>query len=636
MIRFACCIPGGSLMPEGVASVPESPAVQIIEKCRYLLKIGYDNTECGGGMLVSLTDEEVACLVEENKKSSLKLTAVNSLFPWEWKLADPKQDKTEFVARAVKIFDIMQALGIPYAVFGSGGARSLLEDCIEESRASLIGFMKTIAAEAGKRGITLLIEPLRKKETNVFVTVPESGEAIRKIADPNILLLYDAFHMAEEGTSLDCVKEYASMLRHCHIAESPLRTYPGSSDSGDLQYNRTFAKELIESGYDGAVSVECGFKDFKKEAAEALRYLKEIFKEKAVFEYKAIRAIKEEPVFLQPKEGKITADITSVVCGDRHFPASPMNNGVIAVLTADKGEVLTLTADSTPAENGAEVILCADESRAEVRIQGNTFASYNWTTEIPKPFFGPVVDNAGNTFTRPDIHHPEHPHQRSVFIAVGDVNGVDCWNERGNYGYVRNEEIRDIYSGAAYAAFTAKNKWTDLESKPLLTETTRYIVYNQDEACRTLDIETTFTADYGDVEFGATKEAGPLGIRLRDELRNDIGCGQLSNSWGAVGEGEAWGKSAEWCDYAGDIDGIGTMGVTVFDDERNERHPTAWHIRGYGLFAANNLYFKGGFTIRAGESITYRYRILFRRDALTKDEIADRYVVYTLGKKISL
>ena len=35
-------------------------------------------------------------------------------------------------------------------------------------------------------------------------------------------------------------------------------------------------------------------------------------------------------------------------------------------------------------------------------------------------------------------------------------------------------------------------------------------------------MEITFGADFGEVRFGATKEAGPLGIRVRDELRADI------------------------------------------------------------------------------------------------------------------
>ena len=54
MIKISCCIPGGSLMPEGVAGVPEGPVGQIVSKCRYLLSVGYDCTECAGGMLAGL------------------------------------------------------------------------------------------------------------------------------------------------------------------------------------------------------------------------------------------------------------------------------------------------------------------------------------------------------------------------------------------------------------------------------------------------------------------------------------------------------------------------------------------------------------------------------------------------------
>ncbi len=56
MIKISCCIPGGSLMPEGVAGVPEGPVGQIVSKCRYLLSVGYDCTECAGGMVAGLSD----------------------------------------------------------------------------------------------------------------------------------------------------------------------------------------------------------------------------------------------------------------------------------------------------------------------------------------------------------------------------------------------------------------------------------------------------------------------------------------------------------------------------------------------------------------------------------------------------
>ena len=76
---------------------------------------------------------------------------------------------------------------------------------------------------------------------------------------------------------------------------------------------------------------------------------------------------------------------------------------------------------------------------------------------------------------------------------------------------------------------------------------------------------------------------------------------------------------------------FGTMGIAAFDHPDNERYPTAWHVRDYGLFAANNLYFKGGLTIHGGDSLTYRFRILFHRAEMTADELAGKYAEY-IGK----
>ena len=632
MIQLSCCIPGGSLMPEGVAGVPESPVSQIVSKCRYLLSLGYDCTECAGGMLAGLSDDEIRALAEENARDSLRLRAVNSLFPGDWKLADPDADRTPFFVRADKIFSIMEQLGASYAVFGSGGARSLIPEK-ENSRAALTGFVKELARRAKEHRVTLVIEPLRRAETNVFVTVPEAGEAIRAMNDPDVCLLYDSFHMAEEGTDLGAVRDFADLLRHCHIAEAPKRSVPGSEDSGDLTYNRRFARELIRAGYEGAVSIECGFKDFKEDAVRGLAYMKEIFKEITTIEFKPARDCREEPVYIPVKDGTVPPSVTSAECGGQIFPAAPLADGVLVILTARRGETVTLSLSSDPVPGAPNAELRPEEKKVSVTVGGNLFSEYVFDPSIPKPFFGQVKDDRGNPFTRLDLTVKEHPHQRSVFIAVGDVNGVDCWNETPNHGFVRNESIEDIVNTSSYAAFTAKNLWTDHDGNPLLRESTRYTVYNQSEECRALDLAVTFHADFGKVDFGPTKEAGPLGIRMRDELREDIGCGVLSNSWGGIGEGECWSRSAEWCDYAGTVPGVGPMGVTVFDNEKNERFPTAWHIRSYGLFAANNLYFKGGLTIPAGESLTYRFRILFRRREMTREELSDRFVQYTVSPR---
>lgn len=341
------------------------------------------------------------------------------------------------------------------------------------------------------------------------------------------------------------------------------------------------------------------------------------------FNYISPRDLTEEPVFLAWN----AEDVNAVAANGKNFPAASVDGGVLAILTAKKSEKLTL-AVSDAKFGGCLVSMDNEKKTVSLTIGEKSFAEYVFDPSFPKPHLGPVTDDDGHSFTRCDLMHKEHPHQRSIIIAIGDVNGIDCWNEQENCGYVRNEEISDVVSTAAYAAFTAKNCWTNHDGAPALTERTRFVVYNQSDTCRMIDVIVTFTADYGDVAFGPTKEAGPLGIRLRDELREDIGNGTLSNSRGGVGEKECWGKEAEWCDYHGNVGGIGEMGVTVYDHPSNERYPTAWHIRSYGLFAANNFHFKGGYTLASGDSITYKYRVMFRRRDMTADEIEGRYDGY--------
>src|SRR2546426_6254040 len=60
----------------------------------------------------------------------------------------------------------------------------------------------------------------------------------------------------------------------------------------------------------------------------------------------------------------------------------------------------------------------------------------------------------------------------------------------------------------------------------------------------------------------------------------------MVNSTGATGEKRIWGKRADWVDYYGNVAGE-DVGIAIFDHPENFRHPTYWHARGYGLFAAN-------------------------------------------------
>lgn len=156
--------------------------------------------------------------------------------------------------------------------------------------------------------------------------------------------------------------------------------------------------------------------------------------DKLTFRYKPVRHHESEPVYLVPESGEMYDGITSLTDGKSVFPASRYKDGVIAILTADEGEELVLEAGETDVGGCSAEI---EDGKVAVSINGKHFSDYVFEG-YNKPFFGQIVDEDGVPFTRLDFETKEHPHQRSLFIAVGDVNGIDCWNEYGNYGLVKN------------------------------------------------------------------------------------------------------------------------------------------------------------------------------------------------------
>lgn len=244
----------------------------------------------------------------------------------------------------------------------------------------------------------------------------------------------------------------------------------------------------------------------------------------------------------------------------------------------------------------------------EISRRGALFAKYVYRG-YPKPFLGPVLTSDGLTFTRADEHNPEHPHQRSVFVGHGEVilegrPPIDTWNEPKDGGIIQHVRFETI----APERFIALNVWKSRDGVPYVDERREFVFHDLDGAVE-VDHKITLYATYGKITLGPTKEAGPFAIRVADELRGDRG-GKIENAEGLVGERECWGKVSPWCKYSGTLGGK-HVSIKVIDDPSNVDYPTAWHVRDYGLFAANNFYFKGSREIEVGRSLTWKFKIIF-------------------------
>ena len=102
---------------------------------------------------------------------------------------------------------------------------------------------------------------------------------------------------------------------------------------------------------------------------------------------------------------------------------------------------------------------------------------------------------------------------------------------------------------------------------------------------RWIDFTITIKATEGDVTFADTKE-GTFAVRVADTMRLEAKKGgRIVNSEGQEDDA-AWGMPAKWVDYTGPVDGE-TVGIAILSHPKSFRPNTRWHVRGYGLFAAN-------------------------------------------------
>ncbi len=292
-------------------------------------------------------------------------------------------------------------------------------------------------------------------------------------------------------------------------------------------------------------------------------------------------------------------------------------------------------------KDGVQIIQLPDRLRVE--INGELFTEY-YFTNVPRPFCYPLIGPDEAAMTRnwpmktvPDEEH-DHPHHRSFWFAHGSVNGNDFWSEEKNFGHIVHDKFLEIESGDKAGVIKSANRWVAADGTVVCTdERTLRIYAPQSKAERMFDFEITLTASNGPLTFGDTKE-GTMAVRLAETMRlkGKVGHGHIVNSEG-LRDSQTWGKRADWCDYSGPVNS-NIVGIAIFDHPSNPRHPTWWHVRDYGLFAANpfgrhdfeSLPDKtaGNLTVPAGQSITFRYRFYLHEGDEQQANVAAKYQDY--------
>lgn len=270
----------------------------------------------------------------------------------------------------------------------------------------------------------------------------------------------------------------------------------------------------------------------------------------------------------------------------------------------------------------------------------------------PKPYYFPLYGPTGKLVTRGfpmkpgDGDDKDHFHQRSMWFTHGIVNGYDFWasdplnKPSPKYGTIKETARKTAVAGASAAAVRTTDDWLGPDGKKVCEDERVLTVYNT-RAGRVFDFDVTLKATAGPVVFGDTKE-GMFGLRVASSMDvNKKKGGKITNAEG-ITDDAAWGKPSPWVDYTGPVEGE-TVGVAILNHPDSFRYPTTWHVRTYGLFAANpfgwhdfGLKKSGEHTLAAGESIRFRYRVILHRGTTADAKLPQAFDAYAKPPRVEV
>ena len=207
----------------------------------------------------------------------LPVPCANLLVPASLKITGPTVQPDRLASYIQRVAERASKARIDILVFGSGGARNAPDGFDRnQARNQIIDFAKAAARAARNSGVTIVLEPLNRKECNIINSVAEAMQYVRAVNEPSFQCLVDTYHLWLEDEPIEHVREAIGSIKHVHVADRDGRVAPG--ESGKSDYRALFGI-LKSAGYTGLISVEGNFPDIAGTGARVHQFLQTQWKE---------------------------------------------------------------------------------------------------------------------------------------------------------------------------------------------------------------------------------------------------------------------------------------------------------------------------------------------------------------------
>jgi len=236
---------------------------------------GFDYVELPLAQMVDLNENTFSSLKEKVGFYGLTCEACNNFFPANLRLTGDAVDYGQIEEYLDKALGRATRLGVKVIVLGSPKSKNVPEGYpMDKAWSQLVELLRHIDPLVRTKGITVVIEPLNKMESNIINTAAEGLNLVKTVDRENIKLLVDYYHLVMEKEAPEIILDAGSYIKHVHFANPTGRVYPTKAEDSYIH----FINLLKGTGYEDRISIEAYSKDFRHDAKRSVEILRQLAK----------------------------------------------------------------------------------------------------------------------------------------------------------------------------------------------------------------------------------------------------------------------------------------------------------------------------------------------------------------------
>ena len=252
------------------------------QTCERIAAAGFEGVEIAPFTLNEdpreLTDHDAIAVTKAAKDAGIEVIGLHWILtrPAFLHITTPDATLRRDAAKlGQKLARLCGMMGGKVMVWGSPKARNLQPEWnYDDAFARAAEVVRAVSEEAGKYGVTIAMEPLGKKETNIFNTAEETIRFCKLVDHPACKLHLDVKAMSDEAKPIpQIIHESKDWFVHFHTND-PNLLGPGM---GEVKYE-PIIKALREVNYTGWLSTEVFNYELGPDviAERSLSYLKQV------------------------------------------------------------------------------------------------------------------------------------------------------------------------------------------------------------------------------------------------------------------------------------------------------------------------------------------------------------------------